>query len=105
MQLKDRRELLCRGLQIASAAAAVCLLPHRVRAADKCEDPASESLRSSLHYTDNTANPKEACQMCGFFAAQNDKTPCGNCMIMSSAVNAKGHCDSWSARADAPQNK
>lgn len=96
MQLKDRRDLLRRGLQITSAAAAVCLLPHRARAADKCEEPASESLRSSLHYTDNAADPKQACQLCGFFSG--DKPPCGNCMIMSGPVNAKGHCDSWSAK-------
>jgi hypothetical protein len=98
VQLKDRRGLLRRGLQIASAAAAVGLLPYAVRAADKCEDPASESLRNSLHYTDNAADPKKACQLCGFFNAQDDKRPCGNCMIMTGPVNAKGHCDSWSAK-------
>jgi hypothetical protein len=67
-------------------------------AAGTCTDAASEGLRSSLHYADVAADPKQACSACAFFNAENAHPPCGNCTIMSGPVDSKGHCDSWSAK-------
>jgi hypothetical protein len=70
----------------------------RAQAADSCVDPASESLRNSLHYASSAPDPKQACNACSFFTRDTSKPTCGNCMIMSGPVDEKGHCDSWSAR-------
>jgi high potential iron-sulfur protein len=93
-----RRDLLRRGLQLLSAAIALPLAMRQARGADSCVAPASESLRSSLHYTDKAPDPAQACKACAFFASQEGKPACGNCMLMSGPVDATGHCDSWSAK-------
>jgi hypothetical protein len=92
-----RRQIVRLGMQVA----AVCVLPlaaARAKAADSCTDPASEGLRSSLHYTAVSPNPKETCSACAFFGQDNPKDTCGKCMILSGPADAKGHCDSWSAK-------
>jgi len=91
-----RRKALIRGLQILSAAAVIPLAARRAGAAEACVEPASESLRSALHYADPSPNAEQPCMKCGFFTP--DKAPCGNCMIMTGPVSEKGHCDSWAAK-------
>jgi hypothetical protein len=92
---------LRRGVEIL---AAFSILPVPIEralsaAAASCSDPASESLRASLHYTDAGPNPAQACAACTFFAAPERNQSCGSCTIMSGPVNPKGHCDSWSAKS------
>lgn len=92
-----RRDVILRGVQLASAFALLPLAAVRAKAAESCVDPSSESLRESMHYADPAPNPAEACSACGFFTAEG-KSACGNCVIMSGPVSAHGHCDSWSAK-------
>src|SRR4051812_22924110 len=107
MRELHRREILCRGLKLLTAAAALPLAASRVSAATSCTNPDSQPLRESLHYTDVSSDAAKACNACGFFTADeakpaDDKSPkpaCGNCMIFSGPVNATGHCDSWSAKS------
>jgi len=96
---QQRRALLRRTVHILAVAAGLAAAAPRSRAAERCENADSESLRDSLHYTDNFKDPAQACRMCGFFTAQDEKPPCGDCMILSGPVNAQGHCDSWSAKS------
>jgi hypothetical protein len=94
-----RRIILRRALQITLA---IAVAPHVIRparAAGSCVDPASESLRNSLHYVSATPNASQPCNACGFFTGEGSKSACGNCMIMSGPVDANGHCDSWAARS------
>ena len=93
-----RRDLIRRGLLVLWATTTLPLVARQARAADSCVNPASESLRKSLHYAEKAADPAQPCKACGFFAPQDDKPACGNCMIMSGPVDATGHCDSWSAK-------
>jgi hypothetical protein len=78
---------------------AVGLLPLAARSAvaAACADP-EDSLRASLHYAEAAPDPQKTCGGCGFFtpAAGSD---CGNCKIFNGPANAKGHCDSWSAKS------
>ena len=92
-----RREVLRSGLQVLATVAALPLAVARVRAAQSCVEPASESLRASLHYADPAPVAAQSCSTCGFF--EPGKAPCGNCMIMSGPVGSSGHCDSWAAKA------
>lgn len=107
MRNPHRRELLCRGLKLLTAAAALPLAVPRVSAAAaaSCTQPDSQPLRESLHYADVAQDAAQACAACGFFTAEEGKPAdgkkpaCGNCMIFSGPVNATGHCDSWSMKS------
>ena len=90
-----RRVFLRGALKFALAGAA---LPRIVAAAGSCVDPASESLRGSLHYANPSQVANQSCSACGFFTPDAAKGGCGNCVIMSGPVDATGRCDSWSAR-------
>jgi hypothetical protein len=93
-----RRDIVLLGVRIVSAFALIPLFVTESNAADTCTDPASEGLRSSLHYTNAAPDPKQACNGCAFFSEENAKQGCGNCMIMSGPVNKNGHCDSWAMK-------
>ena len=103
MRELHRREVICRGLKLLTAVAA---LPLAASAAASCTNPDSQSLRESLHYADVSSEASKACTACGFFTSEeskpadekNPKPACGNCMIFSGPVSATGHCDSWSAK-------
>lgn len=97
MHEPQRRVLLRRALQFT---AALAIVPRAVGVAhaESCVDPASESLRSSLHYSSASPKPSEICSGCGFFTADGGKPACGNCQIMSGPVDEKGHCDSWAPK-------
>jgi hypothetical protein len=73
------------GIAVADTAPASC--------ADSTMDP---GLANSLHYSEKSPDPTKTCSGCGLFTAGKDG--CGACMIFSATVNAKGHCDSWSAK-------
>lgn len=95
MQKLQRRELLLNAIGAASALPLLAM-GKRVRAAElACVEPASESLRNSLSYTDPGPNPAQRCGSCGFFEG---KAACGHCQIMSGPVSATGHCESWAAK-------
>jgi len=94
-----RRAALRRALQIAATIVLTPAIAPRARAADSCVDPASESLRSSLHYASAAPTPNQTCSVCSFFTRDEHKPACGQCVIMSGPVDEKGHCDSWSARS------
>jgi hypothetical protein len=93
-----RRNIVRLGAQIFSACALLPLVLTGAKAADTCTEPASEGLRSSLHYVDAAPDPKQACNGCAFFSQDDAKKGCGKCMIMSGGVNEKGHCDSWAMK-------
>jgi hypothetical protein len=99
MKNLPRRVILRRAVQITTAFVVAPHLIRSARAADSCVDPASESLRSSLHYSSATPNASQPCNACGFFTGDQSKPACGNCMIMGGPVDNKGHCDSWAARS------
>ena len=87
-----RRTILRRGLQ---AMAALGITPLAARAGT-CGTQASESLRTSLNYTEPSPNAAKTCSVCSFFTAAGQ---CGSCTIMSDSVNPQGHCDSWAAKS------
>jgi hypothetical protein len=95
MKALSRRVLLRRFLE---AGASLTIVPAALGAAGSCVDPSSDSLRDSLHYSNPSNKPGEACKGCGFFAGDAAKPACGNCQIMSGPVDAGGHCDSWAAK-------
>jgi hypothetical protein len=91
-----RRTILLTLSQVSLASA----LATAARGAELCADPKTmdsgqQSLRTTLHYSEQSAEQAKTCSVCGFFQA--DKT-CGTCMIFNGPVNPKGHCDSWSAK-------
>jgi High potential iron-sulfur protein len=93
-----RRRLMHQALQVSAALIAVPKLLRTAHAADSCVEPASEGLRTSLHYAAVSPKPDEPCAACGFFSA-NNKPSCGQCVIMSGPVDEKGHCDSWAPKS------
>lgn len=98
MSNAGRRRALCRGLQIIAALSVGPMVVRRVVAAESCVEPASEPLRTALHYADPSPKKDQTCSACGFFTA-GKKDPCGDCMIMSGAVSSKGRCDSWAPKS------
>jgi hypothetical protein len=95
-----RRDVIRRGAQILSALPLLSLGVSRAKEPESCSDPSSESLRTSLRYSDVAPNPAESCGVCGFFSAAADSPQsCGRCMIMSDLVNSHGHCDSWARKS------
>jgi hypothetical protein len=94
-----RRVLLRRILRASASLAIAPAALAAAHAAESCVDASSDSLRASLHYSNPSANPSEACKGCGFFSADSGKPACGNCQIMSGPVDAGGHCDSWAAKS------
>ncbi len=87
--------------QLLQSIAVIVIAPAGARAglaAESCTDPASESLRTSLNYSSVSADPSKACVGCGFFASDESKQGCGNCVIMSGQVDETGVCDSWAMR-------
>lgn len=96
----SRRTTLLGVFQTVSIAAMFPLFAQRARSAESCINPASDSLRASLHYTDPSPEPEKSCGMCGFFMTdQQSKMSCGNCQIMAGPVHATSRCDSWSPKS------
>ena len=87
-----RRQLLQNVVPLGVAGLAIS---RAARAADACVQPDSEALRTSLNYVSAAADPAAACSHCAFFTADAGGA-CGSCKILSSAVDATGHCDSFS---------
>ena len=79
--------------------AAGVALAHTAHAADSCVEPDSESLRASLNYASQAAEPAASCAHCAFFTADAAGVACGACKIMSGPVDSTGHCDSFSPPA------
>lgn len=50
-----------------------------------------------MHYRVQASDPRQSCSTCSFFTAEGSGG-CGECQIMSGAVDATGHCDSWSPK-------
>lgn len=87
--------------QLLQSIAIVVISPvgaRAARSAESCADPESESLRASLNYSSVSADPAKACGGCGFYAGDESKQGCGNCVIMSGPVDETGVCDSWAGR-------
>lgn len=111
--MKDRttrRAVLLRALQLPLGGAVLFGLGGCSAGSDSsksagtaCADPqalstAEASMRKSLSYVDQSPNPQQACAGCAFFHAA--AVPCGTCdMLNGGAVNAAGHCSSWSAQS------
>jgi len=99
-----RRELICRGLQLLSIGAALRAGMPPVYGAETCESPNaspdSQTLRTSLHYTDLARDGTKSCKGCAFFTAKKDPAACGYCMILDGSVSQGGHCDSWNIKEE-----
>ena len=98
MKIIPRRELLRTGLQLFSVATVIPLVSGAANAAGACVDPASQSLREALNYTDEAPDPAHPCKDCGFFTAAEGTPACGHCEIFNGPVSPKGHCESFGAR-------
>jgi len=94
-----RRALLRRMVQVTASLAVLPAAIEAAAAAESCTSPDSESLRTSLHYSNPSSKPGEACKGCGFFSGDPGKPACGNCQIMTGPVDAGGHCDSWAPKS------
>jgi High potential iron-sulfur protein len=98
----SRREWLTRTLQVSVAGtltvlAAAC----QKNKASVCADPANltdaeNSLRESLHFTEESTRSDQTCAKCGFFEGTGTSA-CGTCKLLKGPVNPRGRCDSWSA--------
>jgi hypothetical protein len=97
MTTSSRRAFL-RGGVVALAGWGALNTP-RSAGAGSCDDPSSESLRSSLHYAEPGPDAAHMCHDCAFFSADNKSQTCGHCTIMNGPVSPQGHCDSWSAKS------
>jgi High potential iron-sulfur protein len=68
--------------------------------AQSCLDLAklpNASLRRSLNFQSNSADPKKQCGGCTFFTRMS-QGECGKCAIFSGGpVSSKSVCDSWTA--------
>ena len=93
MSRLSRRQLLLGTLPLGLAGG---VFARAVRAADACVQPDSEALRASLNYVVAAADPAAACARCAFFTADPAGGACGACKILGGAVDATGHCDSFS---------
>lgn len=83
----------CSGGNSDESLAAACAGPDQLSLSDM-------SLRESNRYVEAAADPTKACEHCSFFTAAVDGTGCGSCEIFTGGpANAKGTCDSWSAKA------
>jgi high potential iron-sulfur protein len=91
-----RRHLLLRAVPLGIAGIA---FSRAARAAPACVQPESESLRASLNYTSTGADAAATCAHCAFFTADPAGGGCGACTILGGAVDAAGHCDSFSPPA------
>jgi High potential iron-sulfur protein len=98
----SRREWLQSTLQLSLAGAlSLTAAGCKKRDALLCGDPTrltneENSLRSSLHYTEESHQSDKVCARCAFFEASAG-IACGNCKLLKGPVNPKGRCDSWSA--------
>jgi len=106
----SRRALLTRGMQIPVGGAVLFGLsacggsgsaPQQASAAcgNSSLSDGETAMRGSVHYTDNSPNPQQACGGCAFFHMSEAQGGCAQCDILHGQVSEKGHCDSWSARA------
>ena len=86
----SRRQFLLRAVPLGVAGIALA------RAADACVQPDTESLRASLNYVSASTDTSAACAHCAFFTADSAGGACGTCTILGGAVDAAGHCDSFS---------
>src|SRR5262245_40770021 len=93
-----RRLILRRAIRVIVAAPLLPLVARMANASSACADPASQSLRDSLHYTAASPDPAKPCSACALYTGQSSSA-CGQCQIMSGPVDEKGHCDSWAPRS------
>jgi hypothetical protein len=97
----SRREWLRATLRLSLTGALVAALTGcQKRQSGVCSDPnrlsdSENSLRASLHYTEQSPRSDQMCRSCGFFDAPAGNA-CGTCKLLKGAVNPMGHCDSWS---------
>jgi High potential iron-sulfur protein len=97
-----RRSLLAVGISFSLAVVSLDLRS-ALAAAAGCTDPddlsgAEVALRKSVDYTDLSLDEKTTCRGCAFFKLGTGE--CGTCQIVSGLVSARGHCTSWTARAE-----
>jgi hypothetical protein len=59
-------------------------------------DSGAKSMRTSLNYTEKSADADKTCGVCAFF--QTASEGCGTCQIFNGPANPMGHCDSWSQK-------
>jgi hypothetical protein len=98
---KERRSLLAAGVRIS----VIVFLPISAARAAMCVDPdelgsADRSFRKYVEYTESSTKSSETCSNCASFKpGQPEPSDCGSCQVVAGAINPKGHCTGWSARA------
>ncbi len=98
-----RSKLLERGAALPLAGLAVLGVSRAAvaGAAPACADPnvldsGQMSIRESLNYVEQSKNPAQTCNVCGFL--KDVKGNCGNCDIFNGPANVNGYCDSWAMK-------
>ena len=95
-----------RGLFAFAAGAGLLMLGRKApaqEAAAQCFNPDSlpasqKSLRQSLGFQLQSADPKKHCASCAFFTATSGG--CGTCMLLSGgAVTTQSVCNSWALKS------
>ena len=89
-----RRGFLVLGLGVVFGVSHALADEPKVCAKSYAGDP---EKRAALHYTEQSADPAKACEICQYFEPRGS---CGNCRILETMVNPAGTCDSWSHKAE-----
>lgn len=92
----DRRKFLALGMQIPAAVVLTRTAGAACVDADELSDSVA-SMRESLEYTDTAPDAKQSCSGCEYFKPAKAGDTCGPCNVLTSPVNAKGHCVSWTS--------
>jgi hypothetical protein len=82
---------------VGAIAASTTLAATHICADPNSLDAGQQNLRSSLSYTEVSADQTKTCSECALFQPAGEG--CGTCMIFNGPANPKGHCDSWSAKS------
>ena len=64
-----------------------------------------DSMRASVNYVDVSPHGAERdCRNCDFWVGGGDAATCGECTLVSGAIDPRGYCDSWALVAASAQN-
>src|SRR5690349_14431960 len=92
----ERRRFLMLCAQLPAFAALGAEVAPAAKKCSNADDLSSteQALRTSLEYTDQSADPAKVCGACTFFK-RDGEGPCGECHVLNGPVDAKGHCSSF----------
>lgn len=102
VKMIGRRDLLRRALVVLAAApVAAPLLASCGGGELSCSGgtltPAQLAVRSTLHYSEHSADAARRCSGCQLYTGTADA--CGTCSSIPGSINPGGSCDAFAARA------